>query len=547
MRIFCLFLIILADFSELAAQTGSSHPMLKVGNNFRIHPGSVTQTETFIAKSPVDQNTFFVTCNILTFIPFFISEGIYVTSDAGESWSGNDTCTGYPIGYHGGDPGLTIDKNGTFILTRLGRSPFVGLYSHFSTDQGQSWSTQKSISTDDLERASLTTDAIPASSHFGRSYAVWVPFASPFPLMFSYTDDGAQHWSTQSQINHPTIRSAGGDCTIGPNGTIYTCWAGVTDFSPFKEILVGFASSTDGGGNWEIIENAFAINGISGVLANKNNIRVNSLPSIATDTTNGPRRGWIYIVSGQKDLAPAGTDPDIVLNRSHDGGLTWSAGIRVNQDALNNGKTQYFPAIHVDKYGGIDILFYDDRNTTNDSAGVFLARSLDGGDTWAEFEISDHHFKPAPIGGLGQGYQGDNIDISSTDSKLIPVWMDNSSGLYQLWSTPVRFTDINGIGDPVHKQGNLVLEQNHPNPFQFNTRIGYQLSETGLVSVKVFDVFGNEVADLVNEIKGAGNYEVNFDLSEQKIDHSLKSHIYFYCLKVNGFSQTRKMILLDKE
>ena len=88
------------------------------------------------------------------------------------------------------------------------------------------------------------------------------------------------------------------------------------------------------------------------------------------DNTGGQRDGWIYIVTGQKDLAPAGTDPDIILNRSEDGGMTWSQGIRVNQDALNNGKTQYFPAIHIDHFGAVNILYYDDRNTSNDSAGV---------------------------------------------------------------------------------------------------------------------------------------------------------------------------------
>jgi len=160
-----------------------------MGKNYRIYPSNVTQTEVFIVKSPVDENILFSSGNTLNFIPLFISEGIYVTTNGGNSWQGSDTCRGEPIAFHGGDPGIKIDKNGTFIITRLGRSPLAGLYSHFSTDKGQTWSFQKVISTDDLERATITTDAIATSSFYGRSYAAWVRFTIPFSVWFAYSDD----------------------------------------------------------------------------------------------------------------------------------------------------------------------------------------------------------------------------------------------------------------------------------------------------------------------------------------------------------------------
>lgn len=519
-------------------------PASGIGVNYRIHPGNTTQSEVFIVRSPVNHNILFSACNTISFVPFFISEGIYVTTNGGSTWSGDDTCTGNPIGYHGGDPGITIDKNGTFILTRLGRSPFVGLYSHYSSDNGLTWSSQKVISTDDLERAALTTDANPASPYSGRTYAVWTKLSQPFPLMFSSTSDGAQTWSSPLQVNNPSTRSAGGDVAVGLDGKICTCWAGVTETSPFKEIMVGFASSANGGTSWNVTENAFSVNGITGLLSNKNNIRVNGLPVLAIDTTSGSRRGWIYIVTGQKDLSPAGSDPDIILYRSTDGGVSWSPGVRVNQDAMNNGKTQYFPNIYIDQFGAIDIIFYDDRNTTTDSTGVFLARSVDGGTTWREFEISDHHFKPAPIGGLGQGYQGDVIDITSTDTKLWPVWMDNFSGIYQVWTVPIDFSSVNGIDNRNQFSGSLLLKQNYPNPFTTQTRIGYSVPAPGFVSLKIFDIFGNVVMEPVHELKAQGDYELEFDPSAAGIDNALKDGIYFYRLMLNDRVETRKMILI---
>ncbi len=90
------------------------------------------------------------------------------------------------------------------------------------------------------------------------------------------------------------------------------------------------------------------------------------------------------------------------------------------------------------------------------------------------------------------------------------------------------------------------LEQNYPNPFNPSTSIQYAVGNRQYVSLKVYDVLGNEVATLVNEYKTAGTYEVEFDAS------SLSSGVYYYQLKAGdpssssgqGFVQTRKMILM---
>uniref|UniRef100_A0A832G864 ScyD/ScyE family protein n=1 Tax=Ignavibacterium album TaxID=591197 RepID=A0A832G864_9BACT len=85
---------------------------------------------------------------------------------------------------------------------------------------------------------------------------------------------------------------------------------------------------------------------------------------------------------------------------------------------------------------------------------------------------------------------------------------------------------------------NFSLEQNYPNPFNPSTSIQYRLSSLSNVSLKIYDILGNEVATLVNEEKPAGVYEVNFNAS------GLSSGIYFYKLQAGSFMDTKKMILM---
>ena len=84
----------------------------------------------------------------------------------------------------------------------------------------------------------------------------------------------------------------------------------------------------------------------------------------------------------------------------------------------------------------------------------------------------------------------------------------------------------------------FVLSQNYPNPFNPTTNIGFRVANFGLVTLKIYDVLGKEVATLVNEYKSAGEYKVEFDASV------LPSGVYFYQLKAGSFVETKKMVLL---
>jgi len=83
-----------------------------------------------------------------------------------------------------------------------------------------------------------------------------------------------------------------------------------------------------------------------------------------------------------------------------------------------------------------------------------------------------------------------------------------------------------------------ALGQNYPNPFNPQTIITYSLPDAGSVTLRVFNVIGQEVATLVNGVKEAGRHQVVFDAS------GMSSGLYLYLIQVNGFTASRRMLVL---
>jgi hypothetical protein len=83
------------------------------------------------------------------------------------------------------------------------------------------------------------------------------------------------------------------------------------------------------------------------------------------------------------------------------------------------------------------------------------------------------------------------------------------------------------------------LHQNYPNPFNPSTTLVYDVKDQGMVTLKVYNVMGQEVAELVNQSRENGRYAVSFDAT------GLSSGIYFYTVKVNNFTDTKKMLLVQ--
>jgi hypothetical protein len=88
------------------------------------------------------------------------------------------------------------------------------------------------------------------------------------------------------------------------------------------------------------------------------------------------------------------------------------------------------------------------------------------------------------------------------------------------------------------------IEQNFPNPFNPSTTISWQMPEGSLVTLKVYDILGNEVASLVNGFQKAGVHSITFNTQNAAGSRNLSSGVYFYRLSAGNFVSTKKMVLV---
>ena len=120
-----------------------------------------------------------------------------------------------------------------------------------------------------------------------------------------------------------------------------------------------------------------------------------------------------------------------------------------------------------------------------------------------------------------------------------------ASVLYTAWvnagSPPLAPNFMEELNNASH---GFTLEQNYPNPFNPETVLSFHLSVNSKVSLKVYDVLGNEVATLVDEEKPVGKYTIHFKMQQTTNQAQLASGVYYYQLRADGFVQTKKMLYL---
>jgi hypothetical protein len=252
-----------------------------------------------------------------------------------------------------------------------------------------------------------------------------------------------------------------------------------------------------------------------------------SHPNIISDDNGGAIITW-------EDLREGGSNYDIYAQKINaSGNVQWTEnGVAICQATGN----QVVPTIISDGSGGAIITWGDKRD--GGSYGDIYAQkiSTSGIVQWAADGVA-----------ISTAVKDQNTPtlVSDGSGGAIITWGDKRNDfstaydIYtQLVNTNGELGDVSGIAEEQGNVINIALLQNYPNPAHGKTTIIFEIKNSQMVSLKIYDLFGNEVSTLVNEKKSAGKYEVDFDVSD------ISPGIYFYILQGNSLELTKKMIVL---
>ena len=132
--------------------------------------------------------------------------------------------------------------------------------------------------------------------------------------------------------------------------------------------------------------------------------------------------------------------------------------------------------------------------------------------------------------------RSDGYSYVYSKSDISHSWFDKGGVGYTFYDADSIYLDVEN--DFAKIADDFKLDQNYPNPFNPITNISFTITNNQFVSLKVYDILGNDISTLVNEELDLGNYKVQFNAS------NLSSGVYLYKLQAGDFSKTQKMILI---
>jgi hypothetical protein len=335
----------------------------------------------------------------------FRQAGYGYTTDAGITWHFPGTLQ---PGVFRSDPVTNSDETGSFFYLSLLVNTFCGDI-WLSTNGGQSWTEQSpDAGAHSGDKEWFTIDRTPTSMGHGFQYQFWTEiFACDFGG-FSRSIDGGATW--QSPISIPNSPQWGtldvasdGNLFIGGGAGIssqFWCIRSTNAQNPAVTPTFDQITTVNMGGSI-----------VYGGTVNPGGLAGQTF--LAVDRSGGPTNNNIYMVAS---VSPSGGGTNVMFARSTDGGLTFSAPARINDDPVNTSKWHWFGTIGVAPNGRIDSVWLDSRNAANNiDSQLFYSYSTDGGGSWAPNVAVSDSFSPLegwPI----QNKIGDYITIVSDDT-----------------------------------------------------------------------------------------------------------------------------------
>jgi hypothetical protein len=451
---------------------------------------------------------------------------VFLSTNYGETWSRVNYLRGWAT--HFSCFAVVEDDLFAGVYTGFGGPSSAGIW--LTTDNGTTWATANSGLTNGYTTSLTTSDTLLFAG-------------TPDQGVFLSTDNG-NSWTVTGPANID-IRSLAISVTNLFAGTWSNgIFLSTNNGTNWTSVNTGLPNDSTGYDHIQSIassgQNLFASTGYSGVYISTNNgtiwTRANTPfsgfsemallgPYLFAGTGNGVFRSadngtsWTAVNSGLTDtgivcLAVSGTDlfagtgSGVFL--SSDNGTNWiaaSAGLPNStvRSLTVSGTNLFAETGDIWKYG----------------YGVFL--STNNGTNWSEVSAGLPGFNFWPL--------YNTLVVNGTH---LFITVENRG----VWRRPLSemITSIKPLTCEVLQD--YLLYQNYPNPFNPSTRITYSIPARSNVSLKIFDLLGSEVSELVNGEIEAGNYEVEFNAA------NLPSGVYFYQLQAGEFISTKKMILL---
>lgn len=327
------------------------------------------------------------------------------SGDGGLSWAAMSVIE---PGIFRSDPVLDADAGGNFYYYSLSTGGGFSCETFKSADGGASWGG--GVFAFGGDKAWLAVDRT-GGLGAGHLYGVWSPTAGCCGSdQFNRSVDGGASFEAPVAVSgQPTW----GVNTVGPDGEVYAAGRLPTNFSQFvvaksttvqdpgQALAFDFSTPVDLGGS-QVLSAGPNPGGLLGQVW------------VAVDPSPGPRHGWVYVVSS---VDPPGSDPlDVHFVRSTDGGMTWSAPVRLNGDPAGTDAWQWFGTLSVSPGGRIDVVWADTRSDPGGFDSVlYYSHSVDGGLTWSADQPLSPPFDPH-LGWPNQDKIGDYYDMVSDDA-----------------------------------------------------------------------------------------------------------------------------------
>jgi len=365
------------------------------------------------------------------------------------------------------DPVLNSDTAGRFFYLSLVQNFFDDLWR--SITGGQSWTRVGPA--DGGDKQWFTIDNTNSSGH-GFQYQYWSTDGNNYGgRQFTRSTDGGLTW--MDPINIPNS-PAWGTLDVDSAGNVFI---GGVNLSTGRIWCVRSVNAKNGG-VIPTFDRSTGVN-LGGDIVFSEPINPEGLVGqvfLAVDRSGTSTNDNVYMLAS---VQPSGftNGSDVMFVRSTNGGITFSAPRRINDDPVNHAKWHWFGTLSVAPSGRIDVVWYDSRNSPNNvTSQLFYSFSIDGGNTWSPNVAVSNLFNPF-IGYPNQSKIGDYITVVSDDDNANVAYAATFNGEEDIYYVRIHpalpLTDFNGDARPDLLLFNAGTRQTAVWYMRNNVRIGH--------------------------------------------------------------------------